>query len=210
LPDFLPFQARIAGYGSLQSLSQTLLRLTAPGIPDTYQGTELWEFSLVDPDNRRPVDFILRHQLLRQSNTRPLPDLIDKWKDGGIKLYLVQRVLRYRKTHPDLFLAGDYIPCHASGPKRKHILAFARRRSLNWVLAIVPRLTVGLSPAGSPPALTGRVWRDTELAIPEEAPRRWTNILTGETLNVSGVNTVQLRSVLQRFPLALLAADGAE
>jgi (1->4)-alpha-D-glucan 1-alpha-D-glucosylmutase len=208
LPDFLSFQARIAAYGSLQSLSQTLLRLTAPGVPDTYQGTELWDFSLVDPDNRRPVDFILRHQLLQQVNARPLPDLIDKWKDGGIKLYLIQKVLQYRKAHPDLFLAGDYLPCYASGPKSKHVLAFARCRSSQWVLAIVPRLTIGLTPAGSPPALTGRVWRDTELSMPEQAPRRWTNILTGEHLNLSDVNTVQVRSVLQRFPVALLAAGG--
>ena len=136
LDDFRAFQRRIGHYGLLNSLSQTLLKLASPGVPDTYQGTELWDFSLVDPDNRRPVDYGRRQQMLgdlRSAAETPgvdlrelARDLAAAKEDGRIKLFITYRTLQCRRDHPGLLSSGEYIPLAAEGSKAAHLFAFAR------------------------------------------------------------------------------------
>ena len=203
LTDFLLFQKRIASHGALTSLAQVLLRLTSPGVPDTYQGTELWDFSLVDPDNRRPVDYERRERLLATLGDRTLPDLLRNWQDGAVKLYLIRRTLAFRAAHSSLFLEGDYIGLSASGPREQHVLSFARRLAGFWCLVATPRFAARLSPAGNPP-LGGWIWRGTLLHLPAGAPRRWTNLLTDETVEATEDGALPVRNILRRFPVALL------
>jgi (1->4)-alpha-D-glucan 1-alpha-D-glucosylmutase len=134
LKDFLSFQKRLAIEGASISLAGLLLKLTSPGIPDFYQGCELWDFSLVDPDNRRPVDFKKRMRLLDriESEWREEPvvayeRLLDHWQDGGIKMFMTQRLLTFRKLHPDLFLEGEYRPLPLEWEQKNHMLGFIRR-----------------------------------------------------------------------------------
>ncbi|MGH3943387.1 MAG: malto-oligosyltrehalose synthase [Pseudonocardiaceae bacterium] len=171
---------RITPPGRSNSLSATLLQLTMPGVPDVYQGNELWDLSLVDPDNRRPVDFPARADLLRRIDQGWLPDIDDS---GAAKLLVVSRALRARRDHPDRFTG--YTPLHPAGPAAKHAVAFARR----GVIAVATRLPVGLATRGG--------WGDTELALPEGT---WTNALT--SASVSG--RVPLVDLLTPYPVALL------
>jgi (1->4)-alpha-D-glucan 1-alpha-D-glucosylmutase len=154
--DFTAFHERIAHRGAVNALAQVLLKICSPGVPDFYQGTELWDFSLVDPDNRRPVDFKKRTVLLddlRRAEAHDLPalikDLTANWRDGRIKLYVTYKTLTFRRANAELFQTGDYIP--AGGR------SFARRLGDRWTLAV----------AG-------------DLGLPEGAPTRWRNLFTGE------------------------------
>jgi (1->4)-alpha-D-glucan 1-alpha-D-glucosylmutase len=135
LSDFLRFQKRVAFYGALNSLSQVLVKIGAPGLPDFYQGTELWDFSMVDPDNRRPVDFQQRARLLAElaaaehgDRESLLHDILEHWQDGRIKLYLTWKALGFRGNHAELFAEGDYVPMIATGKKNENVCAFARRK----------------------------------------------------------------------------------
>ena len=215
LDDLRAFQRRVAYYGQFNSLAQVLLKLTCPGVPDTYQGTELWDLSLVDPDNRRPVDFAKRARLLTELKRREkkgvpplLQDLLAHWQDGRIKLYLTSKALSFRRDNPDLFLRGDYLPLHGHGPAGEHVVAYARRRGMTWALVIVPRLASRLCPQGEAP-LGQDVWDDTAIALPRKAPQSWRNVLTGETLQTERLSqavVLRLRDVLYSFPVALLSA----
>src|SRR5262249_39191959 len=151
LDDFRPFQQRVSHYGLFNSLSQTLLRLTAPGVPDTYQGTELWDFSLVDPDSRRPVDYECRPRLLaglkeRVASGRDLAgfarELVEQKEDGRVKLYLTWRALECRAANAGLFSAGEYIPLEVQGERAEQVFAFARRQGDRVAVVAVPRLLV--------------------------------------------------------------------
>ena len=162
LDDFRAFQRRISQYGLLNSLSQTLLKLASPGVPDTYQGTELWDFSLVDPDNRRPVDYDRRRRMLRDlrsaaeaadGDLRELArDLVAVKEDGRIKLFVTYRTMQCRRDHPGLFSAGEYLPIAADGPKAAHLFAFVRRAGDARALVAVPRLVAGLASDPDPAA----------------------------------------------------------
>jgi (1->4)-alpha-D-glucan 1-alpha-D-glucosylmutase len=213
--DFLTFQAKVAHFGALNGLAQVLLKIASPGIPDFYQGAELWDLRLVDPDNRGPVDFSLRTRLLADLQDREergllplLEELILAWKDGRIKLFLTYRALTFRKKRRDLFLSGEYLPLPTSGGKKEHVLAFARKREESWAVTAVPRLVTRLSPPGEFP-LGQEVWGTRSgLVLPEEAPGRWRNVLTGEELHVSSGSrkkTLPLHAVFRHFPVALLA-----
>ena len=191
LADFRRFQGRIAQAGMWNSLSQTLLKITSPGVPDFYQGTELWDFSLVDPDNRRPVDFRTRVTMLDELQQRESKDLtslvrelVARRTDGRIKLYITYKALNFRRGHRDLFEQGAYQPLTVSGAKEDHVLAFARHLGNCWALVAVPRLVVKLSPSAKPP-LGKRIWKETVLHLPEGAPNGWQNVFTGEALTVS-------------------------
>lgn len=213
-PDFLRLQKKIAWYGALNALSQVLLKIASPGVPDFYQGTELWSLSLVDPDNRRPVDFRQRAEMLetlRREHTedpqRLLDDLLSHWKDGRIKLFLTDTALDFRRAHAPVFLDGDYLPVNAVGRGQASVCAFARRKDGFWSLCVAPRWTTRLAPPGKPP-LGKAVWGDTALPLPAAAPEKWRNVLTGETLRASsaaeGGRVLALHFLLRRFPVALL------
>jgi len=147
IAEFVPLVKKIAYCGLFNSLSQTLVKLLAPGVPDFYQGTELWDLGFVDPDNRRPVDFNKRGRLLRdlkclesQDRSALMRDLLSRWEDGRIKLYLVYKLLNFRRSQPELFSQGDYLPIEVTGEMSERVCAFARRRGEAWALAVVPRL----------------------------------------------------------------------
>ncbi len=214
LADFLEFQQKIAFYGAMNSLGQGLLKILSPGVPDFYQGTELWDLSLVDPDNRRPVDFSTRIKFLDELKGREHggpegfeQELLANWWDGRIKLYLLSEALEFRRTHGELFLKGNYIPLKATGKRNENICAFARREKDLWVLVVVPRLSTRLVSPGEFP-LGSKVWGRSHLVLPEQAPCHWKNVLSGKTLKATqaaGKRVLPLHQVLHHFPVALLS-----
>jgi (1->4)-alpha-D-glucan 1-alpha-D-glucosylmutase len=220
--DFQAFRDRVAQYGMYNSLSQTLLKLTAPGAPDIYQGNELWDFSLVDPDNRRPVDYDRRCQILSalqeqiratgQNLVGLARELLDTREDGRIKLYVTHQALTYRREHPDLFRDGAYIPLEGVGPRQKHICAFARQHKQHEIFVIVPRFLTRLIPEAHAPPLGPQVWADSWLTLPTTDTRlRYRNLFTGESLtgvSQEGGLLFALAEVFANFPVALLAAEG--
>jgi (1->4)-alpha-D-glucan 1-alpha-D-glucosylmutase len=206
LDEFEAFQAKISLQGMLNSLSQTLLRATAPGVPDTYQGTELWDLSLVDPDNRRPVDYRRRFDLLLELDRRGAEDqlalvrnLVQDLPDGRIKLYVLSRALRFRRAHSNLFSSGTYVPIEAFGSEHEHVFSYLTRGNEDRALVVVPRLTYrwGALPVS-------QSWKDTYLQLPEAHVGRWRNVLTGELMDSTPDGKLALSQVLNVFPLALL------
>jgi (1->4)-alpha-D-glucan 1-alpha-D-glucosylmutase len=211
LEHFLPFQRRVAWFGILNSLSQTLLKLTCPGVPDLYQGAELWDLSLVDPDNRRAVDYALRERLLGRIEAgigRGIPELLAELfaapEDGSLKLFLIQRVLAARGRESALFARGAYRPLHPRGERRSHVVAFARTLGGQAAVVAAPRFFTGLAPEGEPP-LGGAVWGDTSIRLPESRPfpgRGWVDAISGATL--PGGATLRAGELFALFPGALL------
>ena len=218
LEDFKAFQRRVAYLGQFNALAQVLLKLTSPGVPDIYRGTELWDFSLVDPDNRRSVDYLRRRSLLtdlKDRVERSGGDLIplvgellgDTW-DGRIKLYLIYRALNFRRAHPQLFSSGTYLPLETMGEKKDNLCAFARIFADEAVLVVAPRLVVGLT-GGAEKAPLGRdVWKDTALALsPDLAGKSYRHLFTGEWLpaeNFGGTMGLSSAAIFGHFPVALL------
>ncbi len=216
LEDLVSFQESLSGHGMTNGLSQLLLKLTAPGVPDCYQGSELWDLTLVDPDNRRPVDFALRSEMLGQLNAACVQNhddrvelvrgLMDMWTDGRIKLYLLHTVLRHRRANPQLYLEGDYVPLDCEGTSRSHVCAYARMHHDQAVVVVVPRLLVELSAAPGAPG--GAVWQDTQMTVPSWKPGSvYLNLLTGERLETIAQGEKQVLSLAQIFkhcPVALL------
>jgi (1->4)-alpha-D-glucan 1-alpha-D-glucosylmutase len=215
LDDFLPFAGKVAFYGMLNSISQTVLKIAAPGVADFYQGTELWDLSFVDPDNRRPVDFAKRARLLDEIKRREkddraelIRDLLERWSDGRIKLYTIYKGLNFRRARQELFRSGEYLPVHASGKVKENVCAFIRRKDTAWVLAAAPRLVTRLTEAGAAP-LGERAWGKSVLALPEDAPDRWLNIFTGEELETArdgGKKHLRVAELFRSFPVAMLKA----
>ncbi|MFL6538140.1 MAG: malto-oligosyltrehalose synthase [Chthoniobacterales bacterium] len=161
LPALFPLAEEIARLGAINSLSQLVLKLTVPGVPDVYQGNELWDFSLVDPDNRRPVDYSHRQQMLASlGNTQP-HELLEHWPDGRIKLLATTRLLTFRREHADLFRRGTYTPLQTLGTFADSCIAFAREREGESLVVIVPRLTARV---GFPPV--AEKWQDTAVQLP--------------------------------------------
>jgi len=213
LQDFLAFQKGIAFYGHLNALSQTLLKITSPGIPDFYQGTELWDFSLVDPDNRRPVDFQIQAHLLDELKSQEatdlgalLRDLVQNWQDGRIKLYMIRRALNFREAKQELFAAGDYVPLSLLGRRREDVFAFARRRRNALAIVATPRLFTRLTDEGQPP-IGKRIWGARKMSLPHDFPGKWRNVFTGETLfahRAGNEKVIPLEKLFSSFPVALL------
>ena len=218
LADFLPFHREIARYGVYNSLSQVLLKIAAPGIPDFYQGTELWDFSLVDPDNRRPVDYGTRTGFLedfqplcavQESNQRRLvQEMLATVPDGRIKLYITMVGLQYRRTHAPLFLSGEYVPLKVEGTKKRHVCAFARIYEDQAVVAVVPILVKGLCQETELFPFGPSVWEDTWVIVPSWRPSScYQNLLTGEILSsteTEGKQSLRLAEVMGSCPVALL------
>jgi (1->4)-alpha-D-glucan 1-alpha-D-glucosylmutase len=215
----LPVARRVAWYGQFNALAQVLLKLTSPGVPDIYQGNELWDFSLVDPDNRRPIDFEHRHMLLTdlkqqieqaEGDLVPLAqDLMNTSRDGRIKLYLTERLLNFRRAHANLFAYGSYVPLEAHGIKREHVCAFTRVLEREAILVVGPRLVVGLTDRIEQPPIGAHVWRGTWLALPrEQTSWRYRNLLTGEALSSGWRDAtpgLPMAAVCCHFPVAILA-----
>lgn len=208
LKEFLPFQQRIAHYGIFNSLSQTLIKITSPGIPDFYQGTELWDLSLVDPDNRRPVDFEQRSSFLsaiqEQLKTDPLnliQELLAHKEDGRIKLFLTVQALKARREYLNVFQQGAYHPIEVSGKFQDHIIAFAKQDGNTTLLTVAPRfLTSVIQPDEYP--LGEQAWADTHLKLPLQASSSWKNLITNQSVKAD--ETLTIGQAFQHFPVALL------
>jgi (1->4)-alpha-D-glucan 1-alpha-D-glucosylmutase len=220
--DFEEFQKTTTRAGLLNSLSQTLLKIASPGVPDFYQGTELWSFALVDPDNRRPVDYELRKSLLASlreeggdGDAALAERLILHPEDGRVKLYVTARALNFRKAHRELFEEGEYVPLGASGGRENHVIAFARRRGAEEVLAVASRFFTRHGIARSVNGWVGPdTWRDTALLLPEQsAGGRYRDVFTGAEFVVEpneAAASLPIARVLERMPVALLERTGDE
>jgi (1->4)-alpha-D-glucan 1-alpha-D-glucosylmutase len=214
LEDFVQFQRRIAQLGIYNSLAQTAVKIAAPGIPDFYQGTELWDFSLVDPDNRRPVDYARRRELLAELDTgtqargrlATATDLMTNIADDRLKLFTVATMLRFRQSWAEVFDRGAYTPISAEGARQTHVFAFSRRYSGREVIVAVPRLLAALLPDEGAP-LAERVWGDTALVLPTPAPAVYHHVLTDRCVPLSQDGDrmiVRAADVFEQFPVALL------
>lgn len=219
LADFVPFQRRINRFGLLNSLSQTLLKLTVPGVPDIYQGNELWSFNLVDPDNRRAVDYALRQQTLQKlaeqcEDTKSMPELarqlIDSIEDGRAKLYLTWKTLALRRRCPDLFRNGDYQPLETQGRYAAHLFSFARQCGNRQVIVAASRWFARLAGASDGLPAGGTAWEDTSILVPGAVGKEpYFNVLTGETVETlrdTGEIRLNATDLFQSFPLALLTS----
>jgi (1->4)-alpha-D-glucan 1-alpha-D-glucosylmutase len=196
LADFAGFVAMLARPAAIASFAQLVLKLTAPGVPDIYRGCELWDFSLVDPDNRRPVDFAQRRALLDETARATVADLAGNWQDGREKLFVAACLLRLRREHADLFASGDYQPLDiGEGRNSDRLCAFARRLGEAAVVAVVPRLVYGLYRDGAPAD-----WGATEIGLPSAGP--WRNVFTDEVL--SGRERILAGDLFHDFPVAVL------
>jgi (1->4)-alpha-D-glucan 1-alpha-D-glucosylmutase len=221
LNDFRPFQRRLSHYGLLNSLAQTVLKVAAPGVPDTYQGAELWDFSLVDPDNRRPVDYERRRRLLQELRERLASagddrralagELMEKRADGRVKLYVTAQALHCRRERPGLFATGEYLPAEAAGAWAENVFGFVRRQGNHWAVAVVPRLLTRLVPGEGQLPVGPGVWQDTRLLLTGVDPQaRFRNAFTGESLTLreepNGL-ALPLAEAFAHFPVALAVAD---
>jgi len=217
LNDFDEFHKPIAFAGMLNSLAQTLLKMTAPGVPDFYQGTELCDLNLVDPDNRRPVDFAKRRNFLEEFKREEsvdragmVCDMLSQWQDGRVKLYLIYKILNFRREHRELFQSGDYLPLYAEGKFREHICAFARRWNDHWIIVAAPRLLTRIVPPGCLP-LGEPVWEDAVLRLRHGTPEYWHNILTDEILSARKTEGEQkvlpLHQIFKTYPVAFIETE---
>ena len=214
------FARRVAKAGMINSLSQTVLKVGSPGVPDFYQGTELWSLRLTDPDNRALVDLGYRQRLLEELQGRLsadvcdratlAADLLDRWDDGVIKMFTMTEALRVRRGCQDLFTAGEYLPLTVrldpamSSPQA---VAFARRTSRHLALIIVPRFSAGTVDQGLWP-LGADVWGDAVLMLPDASGDLvFSNVFTGEALSASGGRFIPIASLLSRFPVAIATAS---
>jgi (1->4)-alpha-D-glucan 1-alpha-D-glucosylmutase len=214
--DLLRLTPVVARMGMLNSLAQTLVKLAAPGVPDVYQGQELWDLSLVDPDNRRPVDYETRRRLLRElrgrledGDTAALArELVECWEDGRIKLYLTHRALALRNALPETFLRGEYVPLEPEGARAEHVFAFARRGGGAEVVAAVPRLPATLMRDRGFALPDAEAWRDTRIGGGGGTLEgRWRNVLTGAEVEGrpgDGGAALAADELFADFPVALL------
>lgn len=200
LSEFEPLAKRVAELGMVNSLSQVVLKLTIPGVPDIYQGEEMWDFSLVDPDNRRPVNYALRiHEAREILEKSPDPSaLLRDWRDGRIKLFVTVELLRLRREHPELFLRGDYTPVHAQGKFAESCVAFTRQFRGDSVLVVASRLTARV---GTPPI--GKAWKDTALVLPDNFAGG-INVFTGADVPATG--TLLLKDLFRDLPVAVFVS----
>jgi (1->4)-alpha-D-glucan 1-alpha-D-glucosylmutase len=199
LSSFLPFQERVARLGVQNSLVQTALKLTAPGVPDFYQGAELWDLNLVDPDNRRPVDFDRRRILLDRILERPIEELVSDWPDGSIKLWITSKLLRLRASRTNLFENGKYEPLIAAGAKADCICAFERCDGDHSVMVLAARFPFRRE--------TDPGWTDTTIPVPTALQRRnLRNLMTGAEVHQSDRH-VEAAAVFGALPVAVLMAD---
>lgn len=207
LDDFAAFEKRLRKAGLYNALAQTLLLLTSPGVPDIYQGNETWQFSLVDPDNRRPVDFDENRQLLKamddatgSDRSALLESLLSEPENGRIKLFLTDQALRLRRRCAALFENGEYLKLTVNGLRFENLVVFARRNSEHYAVILAPRLMNHLLD-------DGKIWASTRLELPADAPRHYYNVFTDEKLSAKAVDDhleLGVEEVLGAFPVGLL------
>jgi len=222
LKDFLLFQEDISWFGMLNSLSQVFLKLVAPGIPDIYQGNESWRFCLVDPDNRRPVDFDKRQAMLfalldrmqmEENGLKVLQqELLADLSDGRAKMYVTMQTLKLRKSWSDVFTEGGYLPLEVTGAKREHICAFARKKNGRMIVAVAPRFYRTLMAGQRDVPLSDTVWYDTEIQLPEDCIGvELQNIFSGEKEQCFAPTgkppSLSVGQLLQFWPVALLQGE---
>jgi (1->4)-alpha-D-glucan 1-alpha-D-glucosylmutase len=205
---FQEFQSLIARAGIFNSLVQTLLKITVPGVPDFYQGTELWDFSLVDPDNRRSVDYARRQQLfdsLRTVNetdkTALLSELMANAADGKLKLFTMSQALCFRRDHRDLFERGAYLPLQSEGTRARHVVSFARRDAQQTVIVVATRFFASILLEAD--SVLGDVWGDTTIQLPDELMGCYRDIFSGQRI-CANADGLPLAQVCQQLPFALL------
>jgi (1->4)-alpha-D-glucan 1-alpha-D-glucosylmutase len=202
--DFIEFQSPVARAGMFNSLSQTFLKIVSPGVPDFYQGTEIWDFSLVDPDNRRPVDYAHRRSLFDSLTSAHPRELMQSPEDGRIKLMVTSRALNFRRDNVELFERGEYLPLHAIGKRERHALAFSRRLRDKAVIAVASRFFMRLTdqlPVGE------EVWGDTAIAIPAGLDGCYRDLFTGCRICAQAgqeQSKMRLAEVFSDLPIALL------
>jgi (1->4)-alpha-D-glucan 1-alpha-D-glucosylmutase len=225
LADLGEFQKSLAYSGMVNGLAQTLLKMTCPGVPDFFQGAELWDLRLVDPDNRQPVDFALRMKALKELEQESAGqamakarELAEHWEDGRAKLFLIRKALGYRRQHAAMFANGDFLPAEVRGPAAQNVVAFFRRHEGDWTLVAVPRWLAREKIPGA------ERWRGTVLVLPKNAPEAWSNVLTaarnkarktwsasmgGDRQNshvIDGEHVLDVEGLLGDFPVALLSS----
>ena len=215
LTEFSEFARKIAVYGAANGYSQALLKMTSPGVPDLYQGTELWRLSLTDPDNRRPVSFPRRVDFLEElKNLQPesapekFAKLLGTWEDGRLKLWLTKCVLNFRRAHRELFLRASYVPIVVDGQHCESVCSFARVANNEWILVVAPRLMTRVVGPGKFPIADA--WGDGTLKLPRRAPSKWQNLFTCQKLvaNVSRrKKSLRLKDVFSHLPFALLVHE---
>jgi (1->4)-alpha-D-glucan 1-alpha-D-glucosylmutase len=199
LASFRPRARRLAHLGMVNSLAQVVLKTTSPGVPDFYQGAELWDLSLVDPDNRRPVDFAIREAMLNKPpSSLDWTELLGEWRNGEIKLQVTRALLQFRREHVEIFQSGDYQPLETGGRFAEHAVAFARHDRVRTVVVVVPRSTSRL---GCPPL--GLVWDDTTVILPA-SEGLWKNVLTGRTY--AAETDASIAGLFADLPFAVLTA----
>jgi len=210
---FIPMAQKASWYGMFNSLSQTLMKITSPGVPDFYQGTELWNLRLVDPDNRIPVDYEFARETLNNLKkdearglSNPARSLCDSIKDGRAKLFLTYKALNFRKQESELFRTGEYLPLVFNGESIRHLIGFERKNGSSSAITVAPRLLASLVPEGTPPV--SDLWGDTWLLLPDNlSAMTLSNVITGKTLTVQshmGKPALYMPEVLRDFPVALL------
>jgi malto-oligosyltrehalose synthase len=195
------FVQRIAPAGAVNGLAQTLLKLTAPGVPDFFQGTEFWDFSLVDPDNRRPVDFSARIEAMRAAASPAA--MAAGWRDGRMKQSVIARALALRRAVPDLFARGDYRPLEVTGALARHVVAFMRMHANQISLTVVPRLPHALLAGRDSIAIPPDAWRDTALHVPSGLAGRRLHDTLGGGASVTLAATLAVGAVLRDCPVSL-------
>jgi (1->4)-alpha-D-glucan 1-alpha-D-glucosylmutase len=206
------FMEHIGLYGMLNGLSQTLLKCTCPGVPDTYQGSELWDSRLVDPDNRGPIDFDRRVRSLAGKETsrganQTVEDLLVGWHDGRVKAHVLSRSLKARQKRSELFGSGSYRVLAAVGQHANRVVAFAREQTEAWSITISPRCMASVEGPVTCRQCRRKFWQKTDLLLPVGAPKSWVNILSGEVSASVAVNSdgrLSLSDIFEEFPLALL------
>ncbi|MBN9120497.1 MAG: malto-oligosyltrehalose synthase [Planctomycetes bacterium] len=213
LTDLGRFVERVAFFGRINAIAQTVIRCTVPGVPDTYQGTEAWDLSLVDPDNRRPVEYASRAAWLAELDGRAgaergpcrvALELSKHLADPRAKLYATSRALRCRKEHAALFAGGEYVPLSATGARADNLFGFARVRGDEAAVVAVPRLVTKLVPDGARPPLGRKVWGDTAVSLPAGVPHgTYRNALTGERVELSDA-AAPAAELFGVFPAAIL------
>jgi (1->4)-alpha-D-glucan 1-alpha-D-glucosylmutase len=204
---------QIQFFGAINSLSQVLIKLTAPGVPDIYQGQEMFDFSLVDPDNRRPVDFDLRRRAIQQLKHSAkgnfyreiCHDLLQNWRDGRSKLWTTMRTLALRREERSLFMEGSYTPLRANAEYDRHVIAYARSLGGKHIIVVAPRLSYTLMKGALQPPIAN-AWGRSYIAIPPEIPGSLRNVFTDEVVSDRGEQRLLCSEVFGIFPVALLVS----